>query len=106
MMRQVWPAGRGRTRSRKVAGGALVGILAGVAVLAGLAGPSVSAAADRFSKSKSCLDCHDETKRELKTKHAHRPFKDEDCRACHKPHGILGALNLTAEGADLCLGCH
>ncbi|HMB71820.1 MAG TPA: cytochrome c3 family protein, partial [bacterium] len=65
-------------------------------------------AADRFRSrdSKECLDCHQDTRTRLKLDHAHEPFRKKDCESCHKPHGILGSLNLRADGAKLCFICH
>ena len=82
-----------------------VGVLAAAFVLAAASSPG---AADRFRSkgTKDCLDCHDDTKAQLSLGDAHDPFRKRNCEACHKPHGILGALNLRAEGEKLCLLCH
>jgi len=76
-----------------------------------------------------CLSCHDKpqkhgarllasTKEELGLKHVHGPAKDEDCTACHTPHGSAQVALLAraypakfyapydAKAYGLCFSCH
>ena len=57
-------------------------------------------------KVKSCLECHDQQKSEVKRSHAHAPFKAADCEACHLRHGVIGKLVLKSAGNELCTPCH
>ncbi len=38
---------------------------------------------------------------------AHQPMAaDDGCAACHKPHGLIGALRLQSPEPELCYDCH
>jgi len=76
-----------------------------IALAAALVLPAAAGAAGPF-KAKTCVDCHADVKQETGRKHAHAPFKDRDCEACHLPHGVVGALVLKADDKELCLTCH
>ena len=78
-------------------------------VLAVLMGAATDAEAQfkkgrRFSSGGECLGCHEMEQSDARVKH--KPFRDDDCSACHKPHGMVGALRLVETGARLCETCH
>ena len=58
----------------------------------------------RFEKSDECRECHDEIATGVEVSHA--PLAEGDCSACHKPHGLIGALRLQKDEPELCLDCH
>ncbi len=58
----------------------------------------------RFDKGGGCLECHEDVGQGLRV--AHSPLKEGECTACHKPHGLVGALRLQKDEPDLCLDCH
>ena len=51
---------------------------------------------------KTCLDCHNEIKAQLKKDDQHYPFAEKQCDACHDKK----SMSLTSEGKDLCFTCH
>lgn len=83
-----------------------IGLAAALAALglgAGVAHGQLKRGA-RFEKGGSCVECHADVGKARKVEHA--PMAQGDCTACHKPHGLVGALRLTADEPKLCLGCH
>jgi len=58
----------------------------------------------RFEQGSSCVSCHADVGQGVAVKHA--PLVEDGCTACHKPHGLVGALRLTAAEPALCLSCH
>ncbi len=51
-----------------------------------------------------CLDCHTEMAGPFVFEH--EAVSDEDCAACHRPHGSQHDKLLTQDGNGLCLQCH
>ncbi len=49
----------------------------------------------RFSGSGKCGQCHESS--EFEGGNKHKPFGDDKCLDCHKPHGLVGVLRLKAE---------
>ena len=55
---------------------------------------------------KSCSDCHQKEMLKYKEGNLHKPLVDNNCEACHIPHGLIGALKLKEKDAKLCYQCH
>ncbi len=54
---------------------------------------------------KECLDCHEKDK--FSKKFVHSPVASQKCDACHKRHGLVGALVLKFDEEDkVCFECH
>ncbi|MGB6640188.1 MAG: cytochrome c3 family protein, partial [Thermoanaerobaculia bacterium] len=81
--------------------------LAVVLLIATLAASSAEAQikrGSRFEQGTTCTGCHAEVGKNLAAPHA--PLAQGECTACHRPHGLVGALRLQVEEPELCLGCH
>lgn len=52
----------------------------------------------------ACLDCHTEMAGPFVFEH--EGVADEDCTACHRPHGSMHDKMLASDGNTLCLQCH
>ena len=57
-------------------------------------------------KEKTCIDCHQDKLSELKKGNVHDPVEKDQCKLCHRPHGIIGAAYLKKEGNLICFDCH
>lgn len=55
--------------------------------------------------SEVCIACHDQTKREFRSRHAVHDLADVGCTDCHNSHSTADNM-LVASGTDLCAGCH
>ncbi|RJX24395.1 MAG: hypothetical protein C4563_00410 [Desulfobulbus sp.] len=55
---------------------------------------------------KKCLECHPEYTERFSKGNVHAPVKEEDCYACHRPHGIYGKIIFRTEQPALCHPCH
>lgn len=58
-----------------------------------------------------CFDCHKEQNPELfktikNATHQHKPVKDGDCVACHRPHSSNNQALLRKNTEKLCFSCH
>src|SRR5512138_190387 len=88
------------TTNRRVFSSTLVAIAAALLAACGASTPRRSAA-------RACGDCHAKTREQATRKFVHEPFKDaKGCDACHKRHGVVGALVLKQDERTLCLSCH
>ena len=55
---------------------------------------------------KKCLECHEEMRHKFFSGIVHSPVKEENCEACHMPHGLIGGTYLRQDQPDLCFPCH
>jgi predicted CXXCH cytochrome family protein len=55
---------------------------------------------------KKCLECHEELREKFLSGIVHSPVKEENCWACHLPHGLIGGTYLRKNQPDLCFPCH
>ncbi len=84
-----------------------------VGIVAGRAALDLRVGVCRFEKAGTCIKCHETVGREVAV--AHEPMADDvsrsrasgaTCAACHKPHGLIGALRLQQPEPELCFSCH
>lgn len=54
----------------------------------------------------TCVDCHKEMAEKYQQGHVHAPVRNNNCEACHQPHGLIGGLFLRKNEPNLCLNCH
>ncbi len=94
------------TSVKALRSGGLPSLLAIVLLLIFVAGAAAQIdRGQRFSGKGECKRCHEDMP-QLDMRHKHDPFSDDDCLACHKPHGMVGVLRLKETGSALCLTCH
>ena len=62
--------------------------------------------ASKKTPQKTCFDCHHEMKVKFAKGVIHRPVADQDCGACHLPHGLIGGIQLRQPAPGLCRRCH
>ena len=55
---------------------------------------------------RNCIDCHNELSQRFQKGVIHAPVKENNCAACHLPHGIIGKLLMREYPPDLCFRCH
>ena len=55
---------------------------------------------------KSCGDCHQKDLQRYGAGVLHKPVADNNCEACHLPHGLIGALKLKTGAGGICFECH
>ncbi len=58
------------------------------------------------ASAKTCVECHPKMAARFSTGNVHAPVKNQQCGACHLPHGLVGGLFFRQEQPDLCYGCH
>ena len=55
---------------------------------------------------RNCIDCHKDLSEQYQKGGVHAPVKENNCAACHLPHGILGSLLMREYPPGLCFKCH
>ncbi len=58
------------------------------------------------AKAKKCVECHPEMQDLFTQGYIHEPVKQQECSACHLPHGLIGGLFFRQEQPELCYTCH
>ena len=55
---------------------------------------------------RNCSDCHQDLSAQYQKGIVHAPVKENNCAACHLPHGVLGSLLMRDYPPTLCFRCH
>src|SRR3972149_989651 len=56
---------------------------------------------------KKCADCHQKEIAAFRARSVQHPLvRKGECESCHRRHGVVGVLRLTAQDPDLCMSCH
>ena len=60
----------------------------------------------RRTTRRNCSDCHKDLSAQYQKGVVHAPVKENNCAACHLPHGVLGSLLMRDYPPALCFRCH
>jgi predicted CXXCH cytochrome family protein len=84
----------------------LLSATVGILVVSCGTAPVMKTSEEPKGAAKKCLECHPEFAERFSRGNVHAPVKEEDCYACHRPHGIYGKITFRADQPALCYSCH